>query len=229
MTVMRVAVVLGMCVALTGCAFPVSTQPESGGTWPKSTTAVPSPTPFVAESASPAPQQGAAEDPQVVAWPAGSESVLTDDGMGPLVLGSLLPTSDPRGALSECGAVAGVPPNVAVGLLDDGTVVKVSAWAPLGDAGEVEVSTSRGIGLGASAEEVLDAYGPDAEYREVVLRGASGDEVEYRVDVDLADSMLVFTFDIRDAGEPAPSPESLVVEQMRLALPGHGDSPWYCA
>lgn len=166
---------------------------------------------------------------QAVEWPTGSEFAFTDRGLGPLVLGAAIPTSDPRGSLSECGAVAGVPPNVFVDLLEDGTVVKISAFTPTEDSGEIDVSTPEGVGLGASRDDVLAAYGADAEYREVTLQSTMGEQIEYRVDVDLGGSLLVFSFGDHDAGDPAPSADSLAVESMRLALPGYEDPPWYCA
>lgn len=107
--------------------------------------------------------------------------------------------------------------------------MKISVSTPAGDPGEVEVSTPKGVGLGASREDVLGAYGATAKYREVMLQGSGGESIEYRVDVDLGGSLLVFSFGIRDAGDPAPSAGSFAVESMRLALPGYEDPPWYCA
>lgn len=219
------AVALGVGLVVAGCAAPGETVPDTGGS-PSPLAQAPSPTPFV--TTSPAPADPPPGEAQVVEWPAERDAAMTARGMGPLVVGALLPVPSPRGALSECGVVAGVPENVRVSLLDDGTVVTISASAPLG-GDEIEVATDRGIGLGARRNDVLDAYGRDAEYREVALQGAFGELTEYRVDVDLGGAVLIFTFDIRDAGEAAPAPDSLVVEEIRLAMPEYVDAAVGCA
>ncbi len=226
MPLFRIAALLGVCVALSGCASPAGSATDPANT--ATPAGDPSPT-AMSTPYSLSPRDTPSTASQGVEWPTGSEFAFTEDGLGPLVLGAAIPTSDPRGALSECGAVPGVPPNVAVGLLDDGTVVKISASAPLGDPGEIDVSTPQGVGLGASTDDVLAAYGADAEYREVTLQSTIGEKIEYRVDVDLGGSLLVLSFGERDAGDPAPSADSLAVKSMRLALPGYEDPPWYCA
>lgn len=217
-TVQRL-VALGLGAVLVGCSTLAGAAEQSTDPGPSPASAPPSPTPLLPESRS----------PQAVEWPAGSEFVLDEAGLGPLVLGAPLPTSSPSGALSECGAVAGVPPNVAVDLLDDGTVVRIAVSALLGDPDEVEVTTPHGLGIGTLGDAVLDAFGSDAEYREVALHGGTGEATEYRVDVDLGGSLLVFSLGVVDAGDPAPSAATWEVESIRLALPGYEDPPWSCA
>ncbi|MCU1441522.1 MAG: hypothetical protein JWP85_2519 [Rhodoglobus sp.] len=150
------AVLLLVVVAVTGCrpgADRAAPTPSASGRSTSSATAIPRPTP----TSTPAP---------VPTKPAVADLVLTPDGLGPLVLGAVPPTTDPALDIlvldpAHCDAAYGDPglwianytgdAPFTVGVSEGGEIFRIDTWMG-------PIPTDTGLTVGSPLSAVLAAY-----------------------------------------------------------------------